>query len=174
MDKERNNDTLDINAKYKDMMYVSKRIVEHHEFVTDGSCEPPIFVCLAYDVKNYLPKLLEENEELKKQLETKHDGFMASVEESCDLAKENEKLKERLKATKEVVEEHLKNEIYLKNKQKEFIDYLETEKNRLARECSQIYENGFGRVRLVSEDVHDEISRILEKYRSIIGCDKSE
>ena len=58
-----------------------------------------------------------------------------------------------------------------KNQQKEFIEWLEKEKDRLARECSQIYENGFGRVRLVSEDVHDEISRILEKYKEIIGED---
>ena len=153
MDKERNNDTLDINAKYKDMMYVSKRIVEHHEFVTDGSCEPPIFVCLAYDVKNYLPKLLEDNEELKKQLEV-------GKEQYNDLVEEKEKL-----------EVQLSNSHQIKNQQKEFIEYLEAEKDRLARECSQIYENGFGKVRLVSEDVHDEISRILEKYKEIIGVE---
>ena len=38
--------------------------------------------------------LLEENKELKKQLEIKHNGFMASVEEACELAKENQKYKE--------------------------------------------------------------------------------
>ena len=38
--------------------------------------------------------LEEENQELKKQLEIKHNGFMASVEEACELAEENQKLKE--------------------------------------------------------------------------------
>ena len=38
--------------------------------------------------------LLEENQELKKQLEIKHNGFMASVEEACELAEENQKYKE--------------------------------------------------------------------------------
>lgn len=36
----------------------------------------------------------KENQELKKQLKIKHDGFMASVEESCELAEENQKYKE--------------------------------------------------------------------------------
>ena len=40
--------------------------------------------------------LLEENKELKKQLEIKHNGFMASVEEACELAKENQELNERI------------------------------------------------------------------------------
>ena len=38
--------------------------------------------------------LEEENQELKKQLEIKHNGFMASVEEACELAKKNQKYKE--------------------------------------------------------------------------------
>lgn len=47
--------------------------------------------------------LIEENQDLKKQLKIKHDGFMASVEESCDLAKENEKLKKQNQKYKEVI-----------------------------------------------------------------------
>lgn len=35
-----------------------------------------------------MARLINENQELKEQLETKHKGFMASVEESCELAKE--------------------------------------------------------------------------------------
>ena len=62
------NPNFDINAKYREMINVSKRIVEHHEFISDGSCEPPMFVCLAYDVKNYLPKLFEENQKLKNSI----------------------------------------------------------------------------------------------------------
>ena len=43
---------------------------------------------------NLIMNLQKENQELKKQLKIKHDGFMASVEESCELAEENQKYKE--------------------------------------------------------------------------------
>lgn len=43
---------------------------------------------------NDIKEILEENQELKKQLKIKHDGFMESVEESCELAEENQKYKE--------------------------------------------------------------------------------
>ena len=58
--------------------------------------------------------------------------------------------------------------------QKEFIKYLEDEKDRLARECSNIYEDSLGHTRLVNEDKFNEVNDILQKYRSIIGCDKVE
>ena len=56
-----------------------------------------------------------------------------------------------------------------KNQQKEFIKYLENEKDRLARECSQIYEDSLGKTRLVSEDIFNEVNTILSKYQEIIG-----
>ena len=56
--------------------------------------------------------------------------------------------------------------------QKEFINYLEDEKNRLARECSHIYEDSLGHTRLVNEDIFDEVNDILQKYKSTIGDDK--
>ena len=56
--------------------------------------------------------------------------------------------------------------------QKEFIKYLEDEKDRLARECSNIYEDSLGHTRLVNEDKFNEVNDILQKYRSIIGDDK--
>lgn len=46
-----------------------------------------------YTIPSY-SDLSKENQELKKQLKIKHNGFMASVDESCDLAKENQKYKE--------------------------------------------------------------------------------
>ena len=46
-----------------------------------------------------------------------------------------------------------------KNQQKEFISYLENEKDRLARECSHIYENSLGKTRLVNEDIFNETRR---------------
>lgn len=59
-----------------------------------------------------------------------------------------------------------------KIQQKEFINYLEDEKDRLARECSNIYEDSLGHTRLVNEDIFDEINDILQKYKEIIGDDK--
>lgn len=57
----------------------------------------------------------------------------------------------------------------MKTQQKEFIKYLENEKDRLARECSQIYEDSLGKTRLVNEDKFDEVDTILSKYIEIIG-----
>lgn len=56
--------------------------------------------------------------------------------------------------------------------QKEFIKYLEDEKDRLARECSNIYEDSLGHTRLVNEDKFNEVNDILQKYKEIIGDDK--
>lgn len=58
---------------------------------------------------------------------------------------------------------------YKENQQKEFISYLESEKDRLARECSQIYEDSLCKTRYVNEDIFDEVNDILQKYREIIG-----
>ena len=56
-----------------------------------------------------------------------------------------------------------------KTQQKEFIKYLEDEKDRLAREYSNIYEDSLGHTRLVNEDKFNEVNDILQKYRSIMG-----
>ena len=69
---------------------------------------------------------------------------------------------ERIPYTNEYVDKLL-------NQQKEFILYLEKEKDRLARECSQIYEDSLGKTRLVNEDIFNEVNDILQKYKSIIG-----
>lgn len=48
---------------------------------------------LLIDTINYIEQLQQENKELKKQLQIKHDGFMASTDELCEYAVENDKLK---------------------------------------------------------------------------------
>ena len=65
-------------------------------------------------------------------------------------------------------DEDLKNE----NQQKEFIEYLENEKNRLAKECSYTYEGSLGKLLYVNEDIFNEVNRILLKYKEIIGGDR--
>ena len=71
-------------------------------------------------------------------------------------------------------EEVYKRYYYIKNQQKEFIDYLENEKDRIARECSQIYEDSLGKTRLVNEDIFNELDTILSKYIEIIGVSDEE
>lgn len=56
----------------------------------------------------------------------------------------------------------------LETQQKEFISYLEDEKNRLARECSNIYEDSLGHTRLVNKDIFDEVNDVLQKYKEIV------
>lgn len=48
------------------------------------------------DVKKAIKELQQENQQLKNQLKEKHDGFMASVDESCEFAEENQKYKETI------------------------------------------------------------------------------
>ena len=69
--------------------------------------------------------------------------------------------------TYRIVDERELNECL--SQQKEFIKYLENEKDRLARECSQIYEDSLGKTRLVNEDIFNEVDTILSKYKEIIG-----
>lgn len=45
----------------------------------------------------------------------------------------------------------------------ELIEFLKEEQDRLARECSHIYEDSLGKTRLVSEDIYNEVSKILSK-----------
>lgn len=48
-------------------------------------------------------KELKENQKLKEQLKIKHDGFMASVDESCEYAEENQKYKEVIEKVKDYI-----------------------------------------------------------------------
>ena len=96
--------------------------------------------------------LIEENQELKKQLEV-------GKEQYNDLVEEKEKIQEQLSS----------NTLQFENQQKEFIEYLEAEKDRLSRECSQIYEDSLGKTKLVNEDIFNEVDTILSKYKEIVG-----
>lgn len=57
----------------------------------------------------------------------------------------------------------------LKEQRQELRSWLEEEKNRLARECSQIYEDSLGKTRLVNEDIFNEVNKILSKLNELEG-----
>ena len=107
--------------------------------------------------------LIKENQELKKQLEEYQEELEKadSITQSCIF---NGKKESEISYRKclNMLEKH-------KNQQKKFIEYLENEKDRLARECSQIYEDSLGKTRLVNEDTFNEVDTILSKYKEIIG-----
>lgn len=128
-------------------------------------------------------KLREENQKLETEKEQLNSLVNSCQEEIRRLKKQleeyikqNMKLKDELFDKRKEYQDTYKDvriEIKeYKNQQKEFINYLEDEKDRLARECSQIYEDSLGHTRLVSEDIFDEVNDILQKYKKIIGDNK--
>ena len=151
------------------------------ELTTNNDLRPPISAYNGVDIddvvrackqlqdkKTYLD-LVKENQELKKQLE-----YLRSGEYYNQLRFENEMLQQ-------VVDTNgVPSEVYdyidcthrnteLLEQQQEFIEYLENEKNKLAREISNLYEDSLGHTRLVNEDIFNEVDTILQKYKSIIG-----
>ena len=51
----------------------------------------------------------------------------------------------------------------LLDEKEELITFLKEEQDRLARECSPIYEDDLGKYRLVNEEIYNEVSKILSK-----------
>lgn len=140
------------------------------------------------DTINYIEQLQQENQELKEQNKKEFADYIKFKKEQYDeylekinkLIKENQELKKQLENNSKInVSDHKyastceDKVIILETQQKEFIKYLEDEKDRLARECSNIYEDSLGHTRLVNADIFDEVNEILQKYKSIIG-DKDE
>ena len=79
--------------------------------------------------------------------------------------KKYNQLKKQLEEYKRLGFEHLNDKCNkLEKQQKEFIEWLEDEKD----ECSQIYEDDLGKTRLVNEDIFNEVDKILSKYYEII------
>lgn len=117
-------------------------------------------------------KYAEENQELKKQLE---EYQLQNIDLRADIMIEKKALPH-----KEIKDKTFYNLLDmptyedLLNQQKEFIEYLENEKDRLARQCSQIYEDSLGKTRLVNEDIFNEVNKNLSKYKEIIGAEKCQ
>lgn len=94
-----------------------------------------------------LDDLLKENQELKKQLEERNIEYFKGAYDTHD-------------------------KYY--TQQKEFIKYLEDEKDRLIKETSHYYIDSFDRQHSVNETIYDEVNDILQKCKSIIGDVKNE
>ncbi len=147
-----------------------------------------------------MARLINENQELKKHLKVPKACNLKALEdyksyyedttrekiledtyiEYCayvNLAHRYSKLEKQLEQYQEevcILDMRTDENIKYKNQQKEFIKYLEDEKDRLARECSNIYEDSLGHTRLVNADKFDEVNDILQKYKEIIGDVKNE
>lgn len=111
--------------------------------------------------------LIKENQELKKQLK---EYQLQNIDLRADI------MIQKMAFPNELIKDKTFYDLYnmptyeeLLVQQKEFIKYLEDEKDRLARECSNIYEDSLGHTRLVNEDKFNEVNDILQKYKSIIG-----
>ena len=100
------------------------------------------------EVFNEMENWNEEAKELKKQLTT-----YQILHRDCKV--------DNLKNISKIEE--------MENQQKDFIEYLENEKDRLARECSQIYEDSLGKTKLVNEDIFNEVNNVLSKYNEILS-----
>ena len=130
-----------------------------------------------------IDELHQENQELKKQLEV-------GKEQYNDLVEEKEILQEQLSSNTlqlEELKEQVSKGLYstclpyrtgydkaveeMENQQKEFIEYLEDliKQNETVVEVSK-----YGLPKNCSKLLIDFYKEILSKYRSIIGCDKSE
>lgn len=84
-----------------------------------------------------------------------------NIEEIYDLEL---KYQEVYKRTKDYTRNDFVIELIKKDDEKqELIEFLKEEQDRLARECSHIYEDSLGKTRLVSEDIYNEVSKILSK-----------
>lgn len=108
--------------------------------------------------------------------QAEYDNTMEIIEENAKLRKE---LEERPKEyvfignaqnkTRDFINNITKENTKLLKQQKEFIKYLKDEKDRLAREVSNIYEDSLGKTKIVNEDIFNKVNEILEKYKEIIN-----
>lgn len=109
----------------------------------------------------YLRRSIERKEDVIKDLELERVPYTNKYVDK--VVKENEILRKNAKHNDKVVDKVNWENNLLKKEKKEIIDFLEKEQDRLARECSPIYEDGLGKTRLVNEEIYNEVSLILSK-----------
>ena len=103
-----------------------------------------------------------DEEEKNKRLEELEEYFKSNMEFIAKLLTKIDRLNYSLEqANKEI--ERLNNII------NELEKCLEEEKERLARETSNIYEDSFGNANLVNEDIFEEVDKIKYKLQELKG-----
>ena len=107
MREERINPNFDINAKCQSMIEEANKIIKVY-LETSNLYEEDGRHNLAYDVKHYLPKLQQENQELKKQQKefiNYINSYIKLLKDKPDLVEEGQKdiLEEILSKYKEIV-----------------------------------------------------------------------
>ena len=120
-------------------------------------------------ITHAIRELQQENKELKQKYENAVADYETTMAEKEQLKKQLKDKTEDYKRMKNNFDSKVDVLTEIDTQQKEFIKYLENEKDRLARECSNIYEDSLGHTRLVNEDKFNEVNDILQKYKSIIG-----
>lgn len=103
--------------------------------------------------------LLEEIQKLKEQVE---DKILLEMKLENELFNKRKEYQETYKDVRIEIKEY-------KTQQKEFIKYLEDEKDRLIKETSHYYIDSFDRQHSVNKTIYDEVDMILQKYKEIIG-----
>ena len=130
---------FDINSNNGKLMYATV-----NEIVSPILKENKILRENAENNDKVVDKVNWENQKLKKQVEEANEKIL--------LLQASEPMLEY----KKVLEE---------NQQKQFIEWLENEKDRLTRECSPTYKYSLGKTRFVNEDIFNEVDKILSKYK---------
>ena len=156
-------ETLEIDFKDTDEL----------ELALEVSSKKAIY--LIDDLIKHLFDLQQENQSLKKENKILRENAEHNDKVVDKVNWENQLLNKQLEEANEKIlllqasEPMLEYKKALEeNQQKEFIEYLEKEKYRLAGECSQIYEDSLGKIRLVNTDIVNEVDKILSKYEDII------
>lgn len=181
----------DTDNYVNDLLSYSKNLQQENQELKKQYCERTDCSGRLGNSKK-VEQLIKENQELKKKYENAvvdYETTMFEKEQSNSLVNSCQEKIRQLKKQLEENQNPLKgifaqvnddtllrdcgnmnaeiNE--LKNQQKEFIEYLENEKDRLAKEVSQTYEDSLYKTRLVNEDIFNEVDTILSKYKEIIG-----
>ena len=135
--------TIGVDENGEDGIGLTVAKVENGEICFLGNCYGENARCLDL--------LIKENQELKKQVEENKDNY------NCLLKQ------------KEQFEYIMSKQVDYQGQKKEFIKYLEDEKDRLIKETSHYYIDSFDRQHSVNKTIYDEVDMILQKYKEIIG-----
>ena len=112
---------------------------------------------------------------------TREFGRNQFVREITRMERENKQLKEDFQALRVTnislndlvnsCQKEIRNLQQERDKYKSIVEevnnFLLEEKDRLARECSQIYEDELGKTRLVNEDIFNEVNKISDKIKEL-------